>query len=75
MNLLPMAVVTLTLSVWICLLSPDTVTASCSPPMPSVPSTRAVPPAVSSMFSNVVVWNPFAVTTTTYAPTCSCGMV
>ena len=36
-----------------------------SPPTASVSSTRAVPPAVSSMFSTVFVPNPFAVTTTT----------
>ena len=65
MNLLLIAVVTLTLSVWIWRASADTVTASLSPPIASVPSTRSVAPAVSSMFSSVVVWKPFAVMTIT----------
>ena len=65
MNLLVIAVVTLTLSVWIWRASADTVTASLRPPIASVPSTRSVAPAVSSMFSSVVVWKPFAVTITT----------
>ena len=59
------AVVTMTLSVWIWRASADTVTASLSPPIASVPSMRSVAPAVSSMFSSVVVWKPFAVITIT----------
>ena len=55
MNLLLIAVVTFTLSAWICRASAVTVTASCKPPTASCASTRTVLPAVTSMFSSVVV--------------------